>query len=78
MIVEYLRYKIAEAQRAVFEAAYEKAQPSLKASSHVHVNASVFCQGDVHIYSLFSKFAAGFLRVLSVNRKCDDATFLHA
>jgi len=34
MIVEYLRYKIAEAQRAAFEAAYEKAQSSLQASSH--------------------------------------------
>jgi len=34
MIVEYIRYKVAEAQRAAFEAAYEKAQPSLQASSH--------------------------------------------
>jgi len=34
MIVEYIRYKVAEAQRAAFEAAYEKALPSLQASSH--------------------------------------------
>jgi quinol monooxygenase YgiN len=34
MIVEYIRYKIPEARRKEFEAAYDKAQASLKASSH--------------------------------------------
>jgi quinol monooxygenase YgiN len=34
MVVEYIRYKVAEAQRIAFEAAYEKAQSALQASSH--------------------------------------------
>jgi quinol monooxygenase YgiN len=34
MIVEYIRYKIPEARRQEFEAAYDKAQASLNASSH--------------------------------------------
>jgi quinol monooxygenase YgiN len=34
MIVEYIRYKIPESRHKEFEAAYDKAQASLKASSH--------------------------------------------
>jgi len=34
MIVEYIRYKAADEQRAALEAAYEKAQSALQASSH--------------------------------------------
>ena len=34
MIVEYIRYKIPEARHKEFEAAYDKAQASLNASSH--------------------------------------------
>lgn len=34
MIVEYIRYKIPDARHKEFEAAYDKAQNSLKTSSH--------------------------------------------
>lgn len=34
MIIEYIRYKIPEARRKEFEAAYDQAQASLNASSH--------------------------------------------
>jgi quinol monooxygenase YgiN len=34
MILEYIRYRLAEGQRTAFEAAYEKAQAALQASSH--------------------------------------------
>jgi quinol monooxygenase YgiN len=34
MIVEYIRYKIPESRRKEFEAAYDKAQASLRASPH--------------------------------------------
>ena len=34
MIVEYIRYKIAESRHKEFEGAYDKAQASLRASPH--------------------------------------------
>jgi heme-degrading monooxygenase HmoA len=52
MIVEYTRYKISKERYKEFEAAYEKAQEQLKASSHSLQYEISHCVEDQDYYTL--------------------------
>jgi len=47
MIVEYIRYSIAEADRATFETAYQRAQAALTRSPHcLAYETGAMCRGS--------------------------------
>jgi len=52
VIVEYIRYKIDEQRRGVFEKAYKKAGESLEASSHCLAYELSHCTEDQQHYTL--------------------------
>ena len=52
MIVEYVRYKIAEDRRAAFEQAYDAAQASLQASPHCLAYELSHCVEEPDLYIL--------------------------